>query len=116
MKIKFGLATLFVMLMLAFSNSGFLYAQEAGDRDDSPQEGEGVSFIPNDNELASLLTTTPNPLAVVGPLLQTKLSQGAQYNSYRSDGGDSNEQQRNAIARLIYHIGVLLHFPEDKMA
>ncbi|MDR0502180.1 MAG: C10 family peptidase [Treponema sp.] len=177
MKIKFGLATFLLMLMLSLSNSGFLYnpvglyAQESGDRDDSPQVGGGLVIIPGDDELQSLLRETPNPRTVVGPLLQTKWSQGAPYNSmlpggnvhlipgcdviaaaqimkfhqhpvrtngqseaytmrtsrvnvpsvnlnaaydwnnmlnsYRSDGGDSNEQQRNAIARLIYHIGVL---------
>ena len=107
MKIKFGLATFLVILILSLSNSGFLYAQESGDRYDSPQEGEGVSFIPNDNELASLLTTTPNPNAVVKPLIQTKWHQGFPFNSmYAVINGKRNIAGCGpvAIAQLLnYH-------------
>jgi len=166
MKIKTSLIAFLITFILIFFNSGYLFAQEAGDREDSTLEGVGVSIIPNDDELASLLTGIANPGAVVSPLIQTKWGQGAPYrnmlpvghrsfcnlvasaqimkyhnypvsgtgqseaytmrngavvpllnfniaydwdnmlNSYRSDGRDSNERQRNAVATLIYHIGV----------
>jgi len=163
---KLGFFAFFIVFALIFSSGSYLFAQEDGDRDDSLQEGEGVSIIPNDDDLASLLTGIANPRAVVNPLIQTKWGQGAPYrnmlpaghrsfcnlvasaqimkyhnypvrgrgnseaytmrngavvpplnfniaydwdnmlNSYRSDGRDSNERQRNAVATLIYHIGV----------
>jgi hypothetical protein len=138
-----------------------MYAQEVDIGD--------TSYIPSDDELASLLTTITNPNAVVGPLIQTKWHQGSPFNnmlpmngnsrpltgcgvlaaiqimkfhnhpirgsgqteqysirigiqepvniniaydwsnmlnSYRSDGRNSNELQRNAVATLAYHVGV----------
>jgi len=82
MKNKIIFLAIFAVFVLAFSIGSYLYAQEAGeDRDDSPQEGSGVSLIPDDNELTSLLTTAPNPNAVVRPLIQTKWHQGFPFNS-----------------------------------
>ncbi|MCL2806099.1 MAG: C10 family peptidase [Treponema sp.] len=167
MKFNPFLLAFFVTCALLLSNGGFLNAQETGDTADSAAESGGVTIIPSDDELASLLSTTPNPGAVVGPLLQTKWGQGSPYrtmlpaghrsfcnlvaaaqvmkfhnhpargtgqseaytmtngvampsvnfanitfdwdnmlNTYRSDGRDSNEQQRNAVASLIYHAGL----------
>ena len=187
MKIKTGLIVFFITFILIFSSIGYLFAQEAGDnRDDSPQEGAGVSFIPGDDELASI-TTTQNPHAVVGPLIQSKWHQGSPFNSgyplvngrraiagcgpvaiaqllyyhkhpalgrgtrtgtfrtsrvgnitslnydvsfdwnnmlntYRSDGRDSSEQQRNAVGRLFYYVAasypyyqeLINHFSYDR--
>jgi hypothetical protein len=141
-------------------------AQEVGDIDDIEEDGTDY-FEPNDDELASLLSETRNPNAVVGPLLKTKWGQGTPYNNlfpvegngrrraycgntaraqimafhrhpargsgqstainpgnitvppvnfnvayewdnmlntYRKDGRDSNERQRNAVAILNYHV------------
>jgi len=145
-------------------------AAQTADESDSP-------IIPGDDELESLLRETPNPQAVVRPLIRTKWNQGPPYNdlfpyfpndrraaangrivtnctntawaqimafhrhpargrgqsamigpgfaagisrvpsenlnvaydwdnminSYRSDGENSNERQRNAVATLMYH-------------
>jgi len=142
--------------------------QETVREDETPQEteGTGIIFIPNDDEIASLLAEAQNPRAIVEPLLKTKWGQGVPYRNmlpvghrsfcnlvagaqvmkyhnhpvrgsgqseaytmingaqvpalnfnvaydwdnmlytYRSDGRDSTEQQRNAVATLIYHAGV----------
>jgi hypothetical protein len=174
MKIKFGVFAFFLICILAFSNGGLLYAQESGDAVDAASDGDGVFIELNDNELASFLTSVPNPNAVVRPLVQIKWGQGSPYNnlfpmlpghdrtdssgrlitgcgntaraqlkafhrhpargrgtstfvrssniatvpsvnlnvaydwnnmlnSYRGDGRDSSEQQRNAVAVLNYH-------------
>jgi len=160
MKIKFGYLVFLTMFFLSLI-VGNIYAQETLEAD-----GGSVAIIPNDNEIASLLTEAVNPNAVVRPLLQTKWGQGTPYknmlpqghrsfcglvaaaqimkfhnhpvrargqseaytmsngvrvptlnfnftydwsnmlNSYRSDGRDSNDKQREAVAALIYHIGV----------
>jgi len=70
----------FALIMTVFGG-GYLYAQEDGDIDDSSQEEAGVSFIPDDSELSSLLTAQPNPHAVVKPLIQSKWHQGFPFNS-----------------------------------
>jgi len=160
MKVKSGLIALFVMSAF-FVNSGYMNAQEV--------DSGNTAYIPNDSELASLLTETHNPNAVVRPLIQTKWHQGSPFNlmlpmngntraitgcgviaaiqimkfhnhpvrgsgqsesysitigtqqpvnlntaydwanmlnSYRRDGRDSTEAQRNAAAALAYHVGV----------
>ena len=177
MKLKHNFLTFFVMFILTIYNGGYLYAQEAGDIDDTPQESGSVVIEPRDDELASLLSAQPNSSAIVRPLIQTKWGQGTPYNnlfpiytpnstnnttvgqrvaagcgniawaqlmafhrhpargrgasgstqvrfinvpsvnfsiaydwdnilnSYRVDGRDSNERQRNAVAALVYHVG-----------
>jgi len=178
MKSKYGFIAILLMLMLAFSNSNYLYAQAAGDSVDPPEAVPGdFPILPSDDELESLLREAPNPGAVVRPLIQTKWNQRAPYNdlfpfipghakddgtgrlltnctntawaqimafhrhpargsgqsrtvgpnhfvtvssvnfnvaydwnnmlnSYRRDGGNSNERQRNAVAVLMYHVAL----------
>jgi len=151
-------------------SSAAVVAQQPADESDPP-------IIPDNDELESLLRETPNPQAIVRPLIQTKWNQGPPYNnlfphfpndrrasangrivtnctntawaqilafhrhpvrgrgqstmigpgfatgiskvpsvnlnvaydwdnminSYRSDGANSNERQRNAVATLMYH-------------
>ncbi|MCL2806004.1 MAG: C10 family peptidase [Treponema sp.] len=162
MKLKYSFLGFLLIFVLIFFG-GNLYAQEAGDIEDSPLEGEEVSIVPDDDELASLLTAAPNPGAIVGPLLQTKWGQGHPYssmspvncvviataqvmkyhnyprrgigrnepftfrgaaipsvnfnidydwnnmlNSYRRDGRNSTELQRNAVATFVYHVRAAL--------
>jgi hypothetical protein len=173
MKVKFSIIAFLMICALALSN-GYLYAQDAGDVDDTRRETGGVALVPSDNELASLLTTVSHPDAVVRPLIQTKWTQRGIFSSlyppvngqssicgcvnlawaqlmkfhqhpvrgrgqstkiitvlqentlnvtipsvnlnvaydwnnmltsYRSDGRDSNDRQRNAVATLVHHIG-----------
>jgi len=179
MKSKYGFIAILLMLILVFSNSNYLYAQAAaGDSVDPPQAAPGdLPMLLSDAELESLLRETPNPQAVVNPLVQQKWNQYAPYNdlfpfipghakddgtgrlytnctntawaqimafhrhpargsgqsttvgpnhfvtvssvnlnvaydwnnmlnSYRRDGGNSNERQRNAVAVLMYHIAL----------
>jgi len=176
MKLKIGFFALFIMCALAVSIVGYLYAQDSGDSVETGQEGDGDEVIPSDDELVALLTTAPNPNAVVGPLIQTKWGQGQPYrsllpgrsrpgcfgvavaqlmafhrhpvrgtgrsevyttrhgvnvplvnferftfdwnntlNSYRSDGRNSTEQQRRAIAEIYYHVcvGLRMNFGFD---
>jgi len=168
MKIKLNLIAFFVVCLLAFPFGINLYAQEAGDIE-APAEAAAIdtAIVPNDDELAALLTSVHNPNAVVRSLVQTKWNQPSPYNnmfplvngqrpvtncsitafaqlmafhrhpvrgsgqstrlsphnitvptvnfniaydwanmlnSYRSDGRESNERQRNAVATLMYHV------------
>ncbi|MCL2805150.1 MAG: C10 family peptidase [Treponema sp.] len=100
------IAFLITLILILIFSSGYLFAQEAGDREDSAQEGAGVSFIPNDDELASILTTQPNPHAVVRPLIQSKWHQGFPFNSnYPLINGRRAVAGCGpvAIAQLLYH-------------
>jgi len=157
-------------LMLSSSSSARTGGLSSSTTTYDPIDGEGsndVVIIPDDDELASLLSSDSHFNAVVGPLLQTKWGQGTPYknmlpaghrsfcnlvaasqimkyhnhpargsgqteaytmsngvqvpalnfnnmvydwdnmlNSYRSDGRNSTELQRNAVATLIYNAGV----------
>ena len=93
------------MFIIAFSNSGYLYAQEAGDTADDPLEveGDGVVIVPGDDELAALLTETQHRGAVVGPLLQTKWGQGAPYKNMLPAGHRSFCNLVAASQIMKYH-------------
>jgi len=176
MKSKYGFFAILLMLMLAFSFSNYLYAQ-AADIESPPVESGDAPILPSDAELESLIRETPNPRAVVNPLVRQKWNQYAPYNnlfplirghakddgtgrlytnctntawaqimafhrhpargsgqsttvgpnhyvtvssvnlnvaydwnnmlnSYRRDGRNSNDRQRNAVAVLMYHVAL----------
>ncbi|MCL2230186.1 MAG: C10 family peptidase [Treponema sp.] len=188
MKSNYGFIGILLTLMLAFSNSNYLHAQEAAVVDTPAVEIREVEAPPEavsgdapmllrDDELDSLLNEPVNSRAVVGPLVQQKWNQYAPYNdlfplirghpkddgtgrlytnctntawaqimafhrhpargsgqstivgpnhnvtvssvnlnvaydwnnmlnSYRRDGRNSNERQRNAVAVLMYHVAL----------
>ena len=80
MNVKYRFIAFFAIFTMAFFICDKLYSQEAGDTTETQDVAGTDNFEPSDDELASLLTTTPNPNAVVGPLIQTKWAQSAPFN------------------------------------
>jgi len=101
MKLKY-IFTVFTVTLFFLINGGFIYAQESGDTADSQEDG-GVAVIPGDDELASLLTETQNPRAVVAPLLKTKWGQGAPYKNMLPQGYRSFCGMVGAAQIMKYH-------------
>ncbi|MCL2219881.1 MAG: C10 family peptidase [Chitinispirillia bacterium] len=94
----------FALIMTVFSGV-YLYAQEDdGDAADSPEaDGAGVVIIPDDDELASLLTESRHSGTVVGPLLKTKWGQGVPYRNMLPAGHRSFCNLVAASQIMKYH-------------
>jgi len=135
MKFKTGFPALLVIFTL-FINSGYIYAQTGRTVGPLIQTQWGWGppydgFVPMHDDtrtaigcvaivMAQIMNYHKHPVRGIGQSTSYSIRSGTvpvvsfdvnydwnnMLNSYRSDGSDSNQRQRDAVATLMYHVGV----------